>query len=318
MLIEYHFGPDAAPQAGALAQDFRTSYGDTIYNPSPNGLHWPFYLNMMVNRRDRGVPYGSIFIFGPNNNQVQPEADMVVNEVSPVNLYMMPSYNPNTRLLTVYTEVYYTANAATDSNYLQIAITEDSIISTQYDPSNYTANNGFNPNFNHSNVFRANINGFAGDLITTTTQGTTIARTYTYTMPTMYRNIACNPQHCKLTMYLADKKTPSGVQSFTGKIMTAVRTNFYGSSPAGVTTVKSSTPVIIYPNPTSSILTVQAGSGENCSLQITDITGKVVYTSPAPFSGQTMVDVSGLCKGIYLAHVYTAQGMTVQKVVCGQ
>ncbi len=318
MLIEYHFGPDAAPQAGALAQDFRTSYGDTIYNPSPNGLHWPFYLNMMVNRKDRGVPYGSTFIFGPNNNQVQPEADLVVNEVSPVNLYMAPSYNPNTRLLTVYAEVYYTANAATDSNYLQIAITEDSIISTQYDPLNYTQNNGFNPNFNHTNVFRANINGFAGDLITTTTQGTTISRTYTYTMPTMYRNIACNPQHCKLTMYIADKKAPSGIQSFTGKIMTAVRTNFYGATPAGINDFTETTEVNVYPNPASGQLTVQAGTSGSYSLVITDITGRNVYSSVLPFTLQTTVDVSGFTKGIYLIHVQSEHGITVQKVVCGQ
>ncbi len=314
MLIEYHFGPDATPQAGALAQDFRTWYGDTIFNSKPQGLNWPFYLNMMVNRLDRGVPYGSTFIFGPNNNQVQPEADKLVQEVSPVNLYMAPSYNPTTREITINAQAYYTADAATDTNYIQIAITEDSIISTQYDPQFYTANNGFNPSFNHTNIFRDNINGFAGDTVFNTKKGTMISRTYKYTMPAKYRNIACNPVHCKLTMYIADQKNFKGVQSFTGNISNATRSNFYGDALTAVSEVASNN-FSIYPNPSNGMLYINNYDLINYTVEITDMQGKYIYNSSKLFGQQSAIDLSNNSNGIYIVKVNSANGVSTQKII---
>jgi len=314
MLIEYHFGPDARPQAGALAQDFRTWYGDTIFNSKPVGLAWPFYLNMMVNRLDRGVPYGSTFIFGPNNNQVQPEADKLVQEVSPVNLYMAPSYNPTTREITINAQAYYTADAATDTNYIQIAITEDSIISTQYDPVYYTQNNGFNPNFNHTNVFRDNINGFAGDTVFNPKKGTLISRTYKYNMPAKYRNIACNPVHCKLTMYVYDQKKFSGVQSFTGNITNATRSNFYGDALTAVSEVGSNN-FSIYPNPSNGILYINTYDLINYTVEITDMQGKNIYHSSKLFGSQSVVDLSNNSNGIYIVKVKSDKGVSTQKII---
>ncbi len=312
MLIEYHFGPDATPQAGALAQDFRTWYGDTIYEPTK--LHWPFYLNMMVNRLDRGAPYGSTFIFGPNNNQVQPEADKLVQEASPVNLYMAPSYNPTTREITINAQAYYTADAETDTNYIQIAITEDSIISTQYDPQFYTANNGFNPSFNHTNIFRDNINGFAGDTVFSPKKGTSISRTYKYTMPAKYRNISCNPVHCKLTMYVYEQKKPSGVQSFAGNISNATRSNFYGDALTAVSEVGSNN-FSIYPNPTNGIININNYDNINYTVEVTDMQGKIIYNSSKLFAQQSMIDLSNNSNGIYIVKVKSAKGVSTQKVV---
>ncbi|MDZ4758699.1 MAG: T9SS type A sorting domain-containing protein [Bacteroidota bacterium] len=314
MLIEYHFGPDATPQAGQLAQDFRTWYGDTIYEPTK--LHWPFYLNMMVNRLDRGVPYGSTFIFGPNNNQVQPEADKLVDEVSPVNLYMLPTYDPTTRELTVKTEVYYTADANTDTNYLQIAITEDSIISMQYDPEFYKLYNGFNAKFNHTNVFRDNINGFEGDIILNTKQGITVSRTYKYTMPTKYRNIGCNPTHCKLTMYISDQKKFSGKQSLFGNVSTAIRSDFYGKSfNTGVAEIDNKTQINVFPNPSKGIIYINSMDAENYTVEVMDMQGRTIYNSNKIFSQQNSIDLSGNSKGIYFVKVKSEMGVSTHKVV---
>lgn len=314
MLIEYHFGPDATPQAGALAQDFRTWYGDTIFNSKPAGLAWPFYLNMMVNRLDRGAPYGSTFIFGPNNNQVQPEADKLVQEVSPVNLYLAPSYNPTTREITINAQAYYTGDAASDTNYIQITITEDSIISTQYDPVYYTQNNGFNPKFNHTNVFRDNINGFAGDTVFNTKKGTMISRTYKYIMPAKYRNIACNPVHCKLTMYVYDQKKPSGVQSFTGNISNATRSNFYGDALTAVCEVADNN-FSICPNPSNGMLYINNYDLINYTVEITDMQGKNIYNSSKLFGQQTLVDLSSNSNGIYIVKVKSEKGVSTHKVL---
>lgn len=309
MLIEYHFGPDAKPQAGSLTRDWRTAYGDTIFEPT--AWNWPFYLNMMVNRKDRGAPYGSTFIFGPSNNQVQPEADAVINENSPVNLYMKPTYDGTKRELTIETELFYTADAATNTNFLQIAITEDSIIGTQYDPLNYPLNSGFNLSFNHTNVFRDNINGLFGDTIKTTTKNSLVKKTYKYTFPTSYRNIPCNPLHCNLTMYIADARNNSGVQSFTGKIINAIRADTKGKSltEGNGTESTSSLTVVdnnfsIYPNPSNGIIKlINSKFVERFVVEIYNLFGQKVFQKELNSIEENTLNLTELPKGNYLAKV---------------
>ena len=304
ILIEYHFGPDAVPQASPLNTDYRTPYGDSI-------LSWPFYLNMMVNRRDRGAPYGSTFIFGPNNNQVQPESDLVITQPSPINLAMTSSFNTTTRLLTVNVEAYYTANSATAINFLQVAITEDSLISTQYDGS-YPLNNHFNSTFNHTNVFRANMNGFQGDSVKTTTSGTFVSRTYTYTFPTTpYK---WNANHCYLTLYATETKNSSGIQSFAGKIMTAIRGKIGAKALSAVEEISSINNDIVYPNPSNGLVKIKRNEANEFKIVVTDILGNVVYTRENIFTTETSVDLSSEKNGIYFIQILTDKNISVHKI----
>ncbi len=311
MMIEYHFGPDAVPQAGGLQTDYRTPYGDSI-------LSWPFYLNMMINRRDQGIPYGSTFIFGSgNDNQIKREADLVVAQSAPVNLAMSSSFNATTRVLTVNAEAYYTAASATALNFLQIAITEDSLISTQYD-GNYVPNNHFNPYFNHPNVFRANMNGFQGDSVKITAAGTTISRTYTYTFPTTpYK---WNASHCKLTMYMTESKNASGMQSFAGKIMTAIRGNVGGQAASGIAEIPSKENFYIYPNPVKNQLMIRYPNNSLERLKsavefsIMNAMGQVVYTGILK-DDETMVDLSAQKRGVYFVQLSSETGTSSRKIV---
>ena len=265
----------------------------------------------MFNRRDQGVPYGSTFIFG-STNQVQTEADAIVLQLSPVNLAMSSTFNSTTRLLTVNVEAYYTASSATSMNYLQIALTEDSIIATQYDPA-YPLAGHFNPNFNHMNTFRANINGFAGDTVTHTSMGTMISRTYTYTIPTSYKNIPCNPQHCNLTLYMAEEKATSGIQSFTGKIMNAIRTKVGGST-AAVATIDAHCSEVVYPNPSNGMVYISNIINNSYAIDITDVCGKHIYTSTGNNTQNIKIDLSRYPKGIYLIKISTDKGTSTHKI----
>jgi hypothetical protein len=306
MMIEYHFGPDAIPQAGfGLQTDYRTPYGDSI-------LSWPFYLNMMMNRRDRGVPYGSTYIFGTNDNQIKKEADLIVTQSSEVNLAMSSSFNATTRLLTVNVQAYYTANSATTLNFIQVAITEDSLISTQYD-GDYAPNSHFNLTFNHPNVFRANMNGFWGDSVKTTTSGTTISRTYTYTLPTTpYK---WNANHCKLTMYVTESKNASGIQSFAGKVITAIRSDIGGVAASGVDDKTITTHVIVYPNPSTGQIYVSRDKPGEYSVEVFDALGKKVYTASKIKSSETLINLSGNHRGIYFVRVNSEKEVSTTKII---
>jgi hypothetical protein len=309
MLIEYHFGPDAIPQL-VLPEDFTTPYGDTIFDPS--GLAWPFYLNMMMNRRDQGIPYGSTFIFG-TVNQVQPEADTLVNQPSSVNLAMSSVFDSTTRLLTVHVEVYYTASSATTRNFIQVVLTEDSIIAMQLDPS-YPLNNNFNPYFNHMNTFRDNLNGFGGDTIFTTTMGTMVTRTYTYTIPASYKNIPCVPTNCNLTLYVAEERAATGQQSFTGKIITAIRSHIGESTVTAVPVADNQKNAIIYPNPSTGLVWINSMDKGSHSIEITDLWGKSIYSLKDIQSSISKIDLSHCPQGLYLVKLVSSSGTKTYKI----
>ncbi len=311
MMIEYHFGPDALPQAPPIDYDFTTPYGDTISDA--NKLNWPFYLNMMMNRRDRGQPYGSTFIFGATN-QVQAEADTIVTQPSPVNLYLSSTFNNASRLLTVKVQAYYTAASATSTNYLQLALTQDSIISTQYD-ANYPSNNHLNNQFVFMNVFRANLNGFNGDTIANASAGRLISRTYTYTIPATYKNIICNPQHCNLTLYVADQKAGSGQQSFTGQVINTTRAKVGGGTPTAINSLGAQTPISIFPNPATGIFYMDGlGPGQYVS-EVSDIRGQIIHQFTGDGGKQVVIDLTHEANGIYFIRVNTAGGSQVHKII---
>jgi hypothetical protein len=307
MLIEYHFGPDAVPQAPPLDLDFTTPYGDTIYDPA--GLNWPFYLNMMVNRRDQGPPYGSTFCFFTGYNQIQEEADTLVNQSSPVNLYLSSSFNAATRLLTVNVQLYYTATSATGLNFIQVVLTEDSIIAMQLEPSG-----AWNPDFNHMNTFRTNLNGFNGDTVFTTTMGTLVSRTYTYTIPAAYKNISCNSENCNLTLYVAEDKAASGVQSFTGKIMNVIRAHVGSNSVTDVAAVNHQQNIRIFPNPTKGMITVNSIDEGSYSIVVVDAIGKTVYSEKAINSLNTKIDLSQFSEGLYLIRIISPESTEIHKI----
>lgn len=308
IFMVYHFGPDARPQSGQLNKDYKTKFGDSIMTPT-----WPFYLNMMINRRDRGVPYGSTFVFG-TEDQVTPECASVVTEVSPVNLAMSSIYNPTTREITVIAKAYYTSNSTTVLNYLQIAITEDSIIGPQCVGSNWDYN------YVHMAMFRANMNGFSGDSITTTTMGTTVTRTYKYIVPPKYGTeantsswVTPDVSHFKLTMFMTEDL--NGENDLFGKIQNVIRVPLGSSSPTGIEVIADQNDVKIYPNPSKGIFTITTPSSKDISFEVLDLMGKVVYESKSINIPNTTVDLSNLKKGLYNIKVVSDKGVEIHKVL---
>ena len=309
MMIMYHFGPDARPQSGPLHVDYKTEYGDSICTPT-----WPFYLNMMVNRKDRGAPYNSTFVIATNNDQVTPECAILVNEVSPVNLAMSSSYEPSTRTITVNVKAYYTANSVTPLNYLQIAITEDSIIGPQYVPPSWNFNS-----FVHMDMFRANINGFSGDSITTTTQGTTISKTYTYVVPEKYGTdsittswVTPNPNHFNLTAYMTEDFY--GENDLFGKIQTAIRMPL-GESSASIHGTSQKYDFNLFPNPTKGFVYMTSNQTVSVSVRVIDMIGRLVYEKNNVNASSADFDLSSLNNGLYHIQLLSDKGISTYKIV---
>lgn len=106
-----------------------------------------------------------------------------------VNVAAEATIDASSRLLTVNVEAYYTGDAETAENYINVALLQDSIIGPQeggrnFNPTQVTADG----QYIHMHMLRHLLTGQWGDQVTVEgssviPQGTLIQRTYTYTIP---------------------------------------------------------------------------------------------------------------------------------------
>jgi len=103
-------------------------------------------------------------------------------------------------VLTIHVEAYYTASSPQSTNYLHVAIMQDETVGPQlgandFNPS-YVVSSTPNSNYQHNEYDYRHmdrlvdmVDGISGDAITTTSTGSFIDRTYTYTLPEMYNDV---------------------------------------------------------------------------------------------------------------------------------
>jgi len=135
----------------------------------------------------------------------------VLQESSYVNVGVEAELNAN--VLTVHVEAYYTASSPQSSNFLHIAITQDETIgpqlgATDFNPS-YVASSSPNSNYGHNEYDYRHmdrlvdmIDGISGDEIATTSTGSFIDRTYTYTIPDMYNDVLVDLAEIEVTAFI--------------------------------------------------------------------------------------------------------------------
>ena len=107
-----------------------------------------------------------------------------LNQAAECNVAGSVIVNPETRMATITVEVYYTGNSSQSTNYLTVAMVQDSILGAQSDYGNYNPGGWLNGQYVHQHALRDIItDNIWGDAITPTTQGTLITRTYSYAIP---------------------------------------------------------------------------------------------------------------------------------------
>jgi hypothetical protein len=185
--VGVHAGPFASPSTGE--PDFRTPAGTAIDAHFTIGGYPAGVINRhLFNGADdlgRGAWEGAV-------------AEMLALP-SPVNLGMVSDFDEGTRELTVTVELLYTADSPLPaSDYISVLIKEDHIIApqTDYGPS------GNHAAYDHKHVLRAYITDTWGDAVTTTTAGTSVLRTYTYTLPQ-----AWNAANCRVVAFVSEDRS---------------------------------------------------------------------------------------------------------------
>ena len=134
-----------------------------------------------------GIPSGVINRSTPqgqNRGAWTGLANTQLNQAAECNVGGMVVVNPETRVATITVEVYYTGNSSSETNYLTVAMLQDSILGPQSDYGNYNPSQWIGNQYVHQHTLRAIISdNIWGDAVAPTTQGSLVTLTYSYVIP---------------------------------------------------------------------------------------------------------------------------------------
>lgn len=202
-LINIHTGGYATPGAGE--PDFRTPYGAAIAGQS--GLTG--YPSGTVNRHNfPGLEMGAPGTTAMGRGQWATAANQTLGASSVVNVGVTATIDVPTREATIHVEVYYTGNSPESTNLLNVALLQNNTLGPQ-------TGGGMGNNYVHQHRLVDLITGQWGEDITTTTSGSFIDRTYTYTIPAMYNNVEAVLDDMEVVAFVTNthQELPSGFGS---------------------------------------------------------------------------------------------------------
>ncbi len=192
VLINIHQGSFAGNNP-----DYKTEWGNALANQT--GLTG--YPSGTINRR---VFSGTTTAL--NRGDWASKGAIVLAEPSFVNVAARAQVDAETRLLTVTVEVYYTADAETSSNKLNVAILQNEVVGPQ---TGMAANPDYvvGTQYRHMHMLRHLITGQWGDLLSVETSGvipagTFFTKTYTYTLPEAIRNVPLEFENIEIAAFV--------------------------------------------------------------------------------------------------------------------
>lgn len=190
-IINVHVGGYATPGSGE--PDFRTPFGIPIASQTqltgfPSGTINRRVFSGLENTAGGTAMYRNFWTEASNT---------IITMPSYVNVALTGSININTRILTVHVEAYYTSASGVTTNNLNVALLQNNTLGAQ------TGGNAGN-NYNHQHRLVHLLTGQWGDAINTTTSGTFVDRTYTYTIPSSYNSIDAVLGDFELVAFVAE------------------------------------------------------------------------------------------------------------------
>jgi hypothetical protein len=215
-LINIHVGSFATPGVGQ--PDFRTPFGTAIVNQTGIAGYPAGTVNRTV---FPGSAQNGSTGTAMSRDKWTAASNLTLTQSSYVNVATTATINVSTRLLTVLVEAYYTGSSPVTTNKLNVAFLQNNTTGAQVG-----GNQG--DNYNHQHRLIHMLTGQWGETINTTTAGTFVTRTYTYTIPANYNNIIAEMGEFEIVAFMAEtqQKIISGngaVPTYTGLVANDVK-----------------------------------------------------------------------------------------------
>jgi len=176
-LINIHTGGYAIPNPAINDPDFRTPFGQAIASQSnltgyPAGSVNRQYFPSLASDGGTAMSRGDW----------STAASQVLTQSAYVNVGVEATINVQNNELTVHVEGYYTGNSPQNTNYLNVVLTQNNTLGPQ-------SGGGMGSDYNHMHRLIHMITGQWGEVISTTSTGSFIDETFTYTIPSDYNGI---------------------------------------------------------------------------------------------------------------------------------
>ena len=191
-LINIHVGGYATPSAGE--PDFRTDFGPALdAQAAVTG-----YPSGSVNRQ-----YFSDLTMGGGTamgrGQWNTATSRVLDQSSYANVGVEASINVQNNELTVHVEGYYTGDSPQSTNYLNFALTQNNTLGPQ-------TGGGMGSDYNHMHRLVHMLTGQWGNEISTTSAGSFIDETITYTIPSDYIGVDVQLSELNVVAFISESQ----------------------------------------------------------------------------------------------------------------
>lgn len=194
-LINVHQGGFATPSGSQ--PDFRTPFGNAIVNQSYSGSGFG-YPSGTVNRHNfPGMEMTAAGTTAMGRDKWVTAANQTLTQSSYVNTAVQATVDASTRVMTINVEVYYTGNSPIGTNKLNVVLLQNNTTGPQ-------VGGGMGNNYVHMHRLIDMITGQWGEDITTTTAGSFVSKTYTYTIPESFNNIPAVLGELELVVFIAE------------------------------------------------------------------------------------------------------------------
>ncbi len=203
-LINIHTGGYATPGAGE--PDFRTPFGAAI--GSQSGLVG--YPAGTVNRTNfPGMEQGASGTTAMSRGSWASASTMTMNQASYVNVGVEATIDMVSNEMIIHVEAYYTGDSPEATNLLNVALLQNNTFGPQ-------TGGGQGNNYNHMHRLVHMITGQWGEEVSTTTTGTFVDETYTYTIPADYNGVPVVLQDLEVVAFLTEtqQNLPSGAGAY--------------------------------------------------------------------------------------------------------
>ena len=248
VLINIHTGGYANPTGPGT--DFRTSFGTAIAGQT----NLAGYPAGTVNRHEfAGLQQNTTGTAMSRGNWDQ-AATQILGEASYANVALEGTIDYVTRVLTVDVEVHFTGVAPASMN-LNVALLQNNVEGPQTGASGNPSAILPNGNYNHQHMLRHLLTGQWGEVVTTTTQGTTFSNQYTWTIPADLNGVPLSMGNFEIAAFVAEGQQ----EVITGAKGPIAYTNV----PDDNATVKSVTSPTVVCNPSIEPTMVLKNNGGN-------------------------------------------------------
>ncbi len=207
-LVNIHVGGYATPGAGQ--PDFRTPFGTAINNQA-GVLGYPAGT---VNRHVfPGWSQNGANGTAMSRNFWTAASNQILDQPSYVNMGVEASIDVNTRELTVHVEAYYTDDSPVGTNKLNVALLQNNTLGPQ-------TGGGMGNEYVHMHRLVHMVTGQWGVDVNTTTEGSFVDETFTYTIPNDYNGVPVDFFEAEMEVVVFMTETQQEVISGNGAYAT--------------------------------------------------------------------------------------------------